>query len=45
MIFVYIRKMMFRYATVTGSAIPMLNGYRDIENAFKSTVIMLKKCV
>jgi len=35
--------MLFCYTTVTGAAISMLNGYRDIENAFMSAVIMLKK--
>ena len=42
--FVCILKMFFHHTPVTGLAISMLNGYRDMENAFKFMVIRLKKC-
>ena len=37
--FVFIHKILFRYTPVTGLAISMLNGYRDVENAFQFIVI------
>ena len=35
--------MLFRHTPVTGLVISMLNGYIDIENAFKLVVITLYK--
>ena len=43
--FVLLLKMLFHHETGTGLVISMLNGYRDIENAFKFAVIKLKKLV
>ena len=40
----FILKSLFHHTPVTGFAISMLNGNRDIENAFKFVVITLKKC-